>query len=71
MIYSTLFEPSQEFYDEKDEQDDIIPRGAYEGWTKTKRNWFKLTPAHNILEQVRNSKAKRKYLENQIMRQND
>ena len=71
LIYSTLFEPSQEFYDEEDKQDDIITRGAYEGWTKTKRNWFKLTPAHNILEQVRNSKAKRKYLENQIMRQND
>ena len=49
---------------------DIIKSGAYKGWTKNQRAWFKiLFPFHNVYEQYKNSEAKRRYYEKQVMKQ--
>jgi hypothetical protein len=61
-----LFDPSQNYIEAVN--DDYITTGAYSGWTKFQRSIFKATPAHNLFEQVKNAKAKRNYLENQIMK---
>lgn len=37
------------------------------GWTRREQAWFKLLPAHNLYEQLKDSKRKRQYIENQIM----
>lgn len=65
-----LFDPSQTW----DNWEDIfggsekeIQSGAYEGWTPWQRDFVKATSVHNLFEQLKNSKAKRKYQENQIM----
>lgn len=56
------------------EDDSIVQRGAYGdkspfgNWKKINRDIFKLTPYHNLYEQALNSKDKRKYMEQQIMR---
>ena len=48
----------------------IIKSGAYKGWTKNQRAWFKiLFPFHNVYEQYKNSEAKRRYYEKQVMKQ--
>lgn len=47
---------------------DIVQSGTYEGWNKTARAAFKLTPFHNFYEQYSDPFTKRKYFENQIMR---
>lgn len=67
-----LFDPSQNYKDlfNDEEDEDLVTRGAYKGWSKTNRAMFKLLPAHNLYEQVKDSKAKRSYLENQIMNTN-
>lgn len=66
-----LFDPSQNYKDlfnnEEDEDEDLVKRGAYKGWNKTDKAMFKFLPAHNLYEQVKNSKSKRSYMENQIM----
>lgn len=50
--------------------EDIIKSGAYKGWTKNQRAWFKiLFPFHNVYEQYKNSEAKRRYYEKQVMKQ--
>ena len=55
-----------------DEEDDIIyTPGAYEGWHKLQRDIFKATPYHNFIEQIYDSDKKRRYFENQIMKQDD
>lgn len=37
------------------------------GWTRREQAWFKLLPIHNLYEQLKDSKRKRQYIENQIM----
>ena len=37
------------------------------GWTRREQAWFKLLPFHNLYEQLKDSKRKRQYIENQIM----
>lgn len=37
------------------------------GWTRREQAWFKLLPSHNLYEQLKDSKRKRQYIENQIM----
>lgn len=55
---------------EKAEDKNIIKSGAYKGWTKNQRAWFKiLFPFHNVYEQYKNSEAKRRYYEKQVMKQ--
>lgn len=55
---------------EEDEDKNIIKSGAYKGWTKNQRAWFKiLFPFHNVYEQYKNSEAKRRYYEKQVMKQ--
>lgn len=66
-----LFDPSQSWENitsifNKDSKK--IKKGAYKGWTPFERALFNLTPYHNVWEQYKDSKSKRKYLENQIMR---
>lgn len=65
-----LFDPSQTWDDYENligGQDRIIEKGAYEGWTPWQRDIIKATAAHNLIEQLKNAKAKRVYQENQIM----
>lgn len=55
---------------EEDEDKNIIKSGAYKGWTKNQRAWFKiLFPFHNTYEQYKNSEAKRRYYEKQVMKE--
>lgn len=55
---------------EGEEDKNIIKSGAYKGWTKNQRAWFKiLFPFHNVYEQYKNSEAKRRYYEKQVMKQ--
>lgn len=55
---------------EEEEDKNIIKSGAYKGWTKNQRAWFKiLFPFHNVYEQYKNSEAKRRYYEKQVMKQ--
>lgn len=55
---------------EEDKDKNIIKSGAYKGWTKNQRAWFKiLFPFHNVYEQYKNSEAKRRYYEKQVMKQ--
>lgn len=66
-----LFDPSQTWDDWEDifgGEENLIEQGAYEGWTPWARDFVKGTAFHNLWEQLKNSKAKRKYQENQIMR---
>lgn len=63
-----LFDPSQTWNDLVNRENSGITNGAYEGWLPIERDIVKLTAFHNLHEQLKNSKAKRKYLENQIMR---
>lgn len=66
-----LFDPSQIWDDTEDifgGEDKTIQSGAYEGWQPWQRNAVKGTAFHNLWEQLNNSKAKRRYQENQIMR---
>ena len=66
-----LFDPSQSWDDFENifgGQEDVIEKGAYEGWTPWERDIVKSTAFHNLWEQLKNSKAKRRYQENQIMR---
>lgn len=65
-----LFDPSQTWDDYENiigGEDRIIEKGAYEGWTPWQRDIIKATAAHNLIEQLKNAKAKRVYQENQIM----
>lgn len=63
-----------------DYYDEEITRGAYSynefaelfndenrGWTRREQAFFKLLPFHNLYEQIKDSKSKRRYIENQIM----
>ena len=52
-----------------EEKENIVKSGVYKGWDRTLMNIFKLTPAHNAYEQWYGSEAKRRYFENQIMKQ--
>ena len=55
---------------EEEEDKNIVKSGAYKGWTKNQRAWFKiLFPFHNVYEQYKNSEAKRRYYEKQVMKQ--
>ena len=55
---------------EEEEDEDVIKSGAYKGWTKNQRAWFKiLFPFHNVYEQYKNSEAKRRYYEKQVMKE--
>lgn len=66
-----LFDPSQSWDDFENifgGQENVIEKGAYEGWTPWERDIVKSTAFHNLWEQLKNSKAKRRYQENQIMR---
>ena len=64
-----LFDPSQTWDDwENIFGDNTIQKGAYEGWQPWERDFVKGTAFHNLYEQIKNSKAKRRYQENQIMR---
>lgn len=66
-----LFDPSQTWDDWEHifgGKDKLIQKGAYEGWTPLERDFVKMTAFHNLWEQLKNSKAKRRYQENQIMR---
>lgn len=70
-----LFDPSQTFESFNDtwnyifnNEDKVIQKGTYEGWLPIERDFVKMTAFHNLWEQLKNSKAKRKYQENQIMR---
>ena len=63
-----LFDPSQTWNDLFNNEEGVIQKGAYEGFTPLQRDLIKLTEYHNLWEQLKNSKAKRKYQENQIMR---
>lgn len=66
--------------DEENYYDQEVQSGAYSynefadifadeerGWTRKEQAWFKLLPLHNLYEQYKDSKSKRKYIENQIM----
>ena len=66
--------------DEVDYYSEEITRGAYaynefadlffdeeRGWTRREKAMFKLLPFHNLYEQIKDSKSKRRYIENQIM----
>lgn len=48
------------------EYSESIKRGTYKGYSKTFKNTIKTTPVKNIFEQYVDSKAKRKYAENQL-----
>lgn len=66
-----LFDPSQTWDDWEDifgGSDYTIQSGAYEDWQPWQRDVVKGTAFHNLYEQLKNSKAKRRYQENQIMR---
>lgn len=66
-----LFDPSQTWDDWEDifgGEDNTIQSGAYEDWQPWQRDVVKGTAFHNLWEQLKNAKAKRKYQENQIMR---
>lgn len=53
----------------EDTWNEIVERGTYEGWTKGERSLFKFTAFKNMYEQLENAYAKRKYMQNQIYRQ--
>ena len=66
--------------DVNDYYSEEISRGAYSyneftelfynderGWTRREQAFFKLHPFHNLYEQLKDSKSKRHYIENQIM----
>lgn len=66
-----LFDPSQSWDDWENifgGEENEIQSGAYEGWSPWQRDIVKGTSFHNLYEQLKNSKSKRKYQENQIMR---
>ena len=65
---------------DEDYYNEEITRGAYaynefadlfydeeRGWTRREKAMFKLLPFHNLYEQIKDSKSKRRYIENQIM----
>ncbi len=53
------------FSDEKSEEDRVITRGTYRGFTKEQRNLINLTPAKNIVR-LRDIKSQRDYYNNVI-----
>lgn len=55
----------------EDNWDEVINRGTYEGWTKGDRSLFKLTAFKNIYEQWINAYSKRKYMQNQVYKQDN
>ena len=66
-----LFDPSQTWDDWENifgGKDYEIQKGVYEGWQPWQRDIVKGMAVHNLIEQLKNAKAKRKYQENQIMR---
>lgn len=55
-----------------DEDDDsIVQRGTYEGWTKRERALLKLTPFKNLYEQIDNAYAKRIYMQKQVYKESE
>ena len=75
-LAGTIADPEENYYSQE------ITRGAYSsnefanminsdeeerGWTRGEQSLFKMTPMHNFYEQFKDSKSKRKYIENQIM----
>jgi len=81
VMFGTGFGANQESADEEsDYYDEEITRGAYSynefaalfnnedrGWTRREQAMLKMFPFHNLYEQIKDSKSKRKYIENQIM----
>ena len=81
VIFGTDFGTNQESTDEEsDYYDEEITRGAYSynefaalfnnedrGWTRREQAMLKMLPFHNLYEQIKDSKSKRRYIENQIM----
>lgn len=53
------------------DEDTIVKKGAYKGWTKSEKAMFKLTPFKNLREQIFGSYDKRKYAQNQLYKQQD
>lgn len=54
--------------DEIDEKDGMVQGGTYQGYSETFRDIMKLTPLHNIFEQLVDPAAKRRYHETQVMK---
>lgn len=67
-LFDTLFGKDNENSSNVDKR--YVKSGAYKGWSKLERDIFKMAPGHSIYEQYMDSKAKRKYFENQIMQLN-
>lgn len=54
--------------DLKNSYNETVRRGAYKGWNKSDRDWFKLLfPQHHLYEQYNDSYSKRRYYKNKIM----
>lgn len=54
--------------DEFEEKDGMVQGGTYQGYSETFRDVMKLTPLHNIFEQLVDPAAKRRYHETQVMK---
>ena len=65
-----LFDPSQAWDDATNiigGESRKIKKGSYKDWEPWQRNVVKMSPVHNLIEQVKDSKSKRNYIENQVM----
>lgn len=53
---------------EDEEHEEIVQSGPYKGYSKTQKSIFKTLPMHNLYEQFKDAKTKRKYQETQIQK---
>lgn len=80
-LFETILSIGQEY--DSDDYDPYVNRGLYSEselreyllgdsrWTKLEKALFKLLPFSHVYEQMFDSKSKRKYFENQIMKNNE